>query len=144
MVGQIRWFLRTNWMRRTVFLYLKRCICMLVTAEAPIQKQLYTSGRVQHISTLWGRGLGLDCPFSTKTLSMLWPSLDKSRDWGIKDRHTKRVCHTARGAYWAMITGNEIGKTWNDPILRGPSSRLASFARILNAPRPPLVCYFPE
>ena len=42
---------------------------------------------------------------------MLWPSMDKSRDWGIKDRHTKRVCHTACGAYCVMITGNEIGKT---------------------------------
>ena len=37
--------------------------------------------------------------------------MDKSRDWGIKDRHTKRVCHTARGAYCVMITCNEIGKT---------------------------------
>ena len=76
----------------------KSCICL-------------DSRRVQHIPTLRGRGLGLDCPFSTKTLSMLWPSMDKSRDWGIKDRHTKRVCHTACGAYCVMITGNEIGKT---------------------------------
>ena len=74
-------------------------------------KKLYMSRRVQHIPSLRGRGLGLDCPFSTKTLSMLWPSMDKSRDWGIKDRHTKRVCHTACGAYCVMITGNEIGKT---------------------------------
>ena len=98
-------------MRRTVFLYLKRCICMLVTAEATIQKNCIHLD-VCNIFQLFEEG---DCdwivPFFTKTLSMLWPSLDKSRDWGIKDRHTKRVCHTACGAYCVMITGNEIGKT---------------------------------
>ena len=98
-------------MRHTVFLYLKGCICIYEIWSNYPNKKLYMSRLVQHIPTLRGRGLGLDCPFSTKTLSMLWPSMDKSRDWGIKDRHTKRVCHTACGAYCVMITGNEIGKT---------------------------------
>ena len=115
------WHLAIIWAIRKAFQCILKGVRILLAKHTRISptsendsypnKKLYMSRRVQHIPTLWGRGLRLDCPFSTKTLSMLWPSMDKSRDWGIKDRHTKRVCHTARGAYCVMITGNEIGKT---------------------------------